>query len=293
MTGTPPPLAAETTVGAWIAAAAVRLKQAGIERPLPEARTLLAAVLDVAPSTLFAYPERPLGPAAQTQADAYLARRAGGEPPGRILGVREFWSLPFRLSPDTLEPRPDTELIVETVLALMPNTPAPHILDLGVGSGCILLALLHEMPTATGLGIDRSLGALSAAHANAAALGLSERACFALGDWGAALPSECADIIVCNPPYIATETGPAPDAMTKAHDPALALYAGPDGLDAYHDILPDLARLLAPGGLAVLEIGIGQDADVRQIGAEAGLVWQETRPDLAGIPRAIIFHTHG
>lgn len=274
--------------GDWLRAAAAALHSANIPRAMGEARALLAAATGESTSFLFAHPERAIASQELAQAEAMLYKRMNGAPLGRVLGVKEFWSLPFALSPDTLEPRPDTETIVQAALDHAPK-PSCRVLDLGTGTGCMLLAILHEMQGATGLGVDRSIGALKTARANAAALGLQDRATFIGSDWGAALHPDSADLIICNPPYVATEYGPAPDAATAQYDPALALFAGADGLDAYRTILPDLPRLLAPGGVAVLEVGIDQALQVRSLGEQAGLEWVEARPDLAGIPRAVIF----
>ncbi len=274
--------------GIWLKTAAQALHQAEIPRAMAEARALLAQATAETASFLFAHPERVLTERERAEADAVLSARVAGKPLGRILGVREFWSLAFRLSADTLEPRPDTETIVQAALDLAPSE-SPRILDLGTGTGCILLSLLHEMPDATGIGADRSIGAITTARANAEALGLQSRAEFLVSDWGQALPQASADLIVSNPPYVATDVGPRPDKATAGHDPDLALYAGPDGLNAYRALLPDIPRLLAPCGIAVLEIGIGQADQVRGIGEQAGLEWLEVRPDLADIPRAVIF----
>lgn len=278
-----------TAAGDWVAAAAARLSEAGIARARAEARSLLAAAMGTDAAALFAYPERPIAPDALASADDFLARRAAGEPLGRVLGVREFWSLPFRLAPDVLEPRPDTETLVAAALELKPDRKALRILDLGVGSGCILLALLSELPDATGLGVDRSPGAAAAAAGNAAALGLADRARFAVGDWGQALADGAFDLVVSNPPYIARAEGPAPDAATVAFDPPAALWAGADGLDAYRALLPDAPRLTAPGGLVLLEIGAGQADAVAALAAAAGLTLLASRRDIAGHVRCLAF----
>jgi release factor glutamine methyltransferase len=282
----------QTLAGDWLRSAAVALHSAEVPRAMAEARALLASATGETASFLFAHPERVLTPSEHSLADAILNQRINGAPIGRILGVKEFWSLPFLLSDDTLEPRPDTETIVQAALDHAPSTQ-PTVLDLGTGTGCILLAVLHDLPGATGIGTDRSRGALKTARANAAALSLDGRAMFMAGDWGAALMPESMNLILSNPPYVATKHGPTPDFATAKHDPELALYAGADGLNAYRAILPDLPRLLAPGGVAVLEIGINQMPEVRALGEQAGLEWVEARSDLADIPRALIFRGLG
>ena len=279
----------QALAGDWLRKAAAALHGADVPRAMAEARALLASATGETAAFLFAHPERTLANSEQTKADAILTRRLDGAPLGRILGVREFWSLPFLLSDETLEPRPDTETIVQAALDHAPSAQ-PSVVDLGTGTGCILLAVLHDLPAAMGIGVDRSIGALKTARANAEALSLQDRTAFVAGDWGAALKLGAADLIVSNPPYVATKHGPMPDFAAAMHDPELALYAGTDGLNAYRAILTDLPRLLAPSGIAVLEIGINQMPQVRALGEQAGLEWLEARPDLAGIPRAAIFH---
>lgn len=274
-------------VGGWIAVAAGTLAAAGLERSRAEARALLAAALSAPASELIGWPERAIAPDARGRADAMLARRAAGEPLARILGAREFWSLTFRLNPDVLEPRPDTETVVAAALALVAERPPRRVLDLGVGSGCILLALLSELPTAYGVGVDLAAGAVAAARTNAFALGFGDRAAFVRGDWGAACAGGTFDLIVANPPYVAKAAGPAPDAATVAHDPPLALWAGADGLDAYRALLPDLPRLLAPDGRAAIEVGAGQADAVAALADAAGLDVVARRADLAGRLRCL------
>jgi len=288
MSGPAAPGASQPTVGLWLDAAARRLADGGLERARAEARSLLALALDCEAASLFARPEAPLDAAAAKAADAALARRLAGEPLGRIAGRREFWSLDFMLGPEVLEPRADTETLVEAALARVdPKTPA-RLLDLGVGSGCILLSILSERPLAEGVGIDRSKGAAAVARANAAALGVGDRATFAVGDWGGALASGAFDLVVANPPYIArADRTLQPDAATLGFDPPLALWGGDDGLDAYRAILPDLPRLLAPGGAALFEIGAGQADDVAALADRSGFRIREKRRDLAGRIRCL------
>lgn len=286
---------AAATVGDWIAAAARRLAAAGVDRARGEARALLALALEQEAATLFARPQAPLEADEATAADALLCRRAAGEPFGRIAGRREFWSLEFGLGPDVLEPRPDTEAVVQAALDRLPATGPARVLDLGVGSGCILLAILSERPDATGVGVDRVAGAVHVARANARGLGLAARARFLVGDWATALAGGGFDLVVSNPPYVAEDpaAGPGadnrPDPATLAHDPGLALWGGADGLDAYRAILPDLARLLRPGGAAAIEVGAGQAEAVEALGRAAGLRAVGRVADLAGRPRCIAF----
>ncbi|HYI90713.1 MAG TPA: peptide chain release factor N(5)-glutamine methyltransferase, partial [Beijerinckiaceae bacterium] len=217
----------------------------------------------------------------------FARRRLAREPIGRILGRREFWSLPFALSPETLEPRPETETVVETALSLMPDRLADlRILDLGTGSGCLLVALLHELPRATGLGIDGSPGALATARANAMRNGVGGRAAFVASEWAGAL-NACFDLIVSNPPYI-----PAPDVAglvpeVREHDPRAALDGGDDGLAAYRTIFSEAAAVLARPGTLVVEIGSGQEQPVRELADARDLRVVALARDLGGRPRAL------
>lgn len=272
-----------SAAAAVLHAGAARLRSAGIEEARREARLLLSHCSGVPVEQLFAHPETEIpGPAAE-RFEAALLRRLGREPLSHILGVREFWSLSFQVSGEVLDPRPDSESIVALALDLI----APRrILDLGTGSGCLLCALLHELPAASGLGIDRSPAALRIAAANAEALGLAPRARFALSDWGAAV-GEAFDLVVSNPPYIASSEIAALAPEVAAHEPRAALDGGADGLDAYRAIALQLDRLLAAEGAAVFEIGAGQEADVAGILAAAGFPLLATRADLGGHVRAL------
>ena len=275
---------------ALLRSAEARLRAAGAETPPLDARLLVAAALDVAPDTLRFAADRALSAGEAARAEALLARRIAREPVSRILGRREFWSLDIHVTPDVLDPRPDSETLVEAALALFPNRAAPlRVLDLGTGSGCLLLAALYEYPNATGLGIDASGQALEAARGNAIRFGLAGRARFAEGDWAREIGAgERFDLVLCNPPYIAEDERASLAPEVARHDPPGALFAGPDGLDAYRAILPDLARLLAPGARALFEIGAAQSVAVAAIAREAGLAIVETRRDLAGRERCVV-----
>ncbi len=280
--------AACATLGSLVADATMALGRAGIEQPRREARLLIAAAIGSGPETVLGYPERPLSGSEKRMAEALVARRCAREPLSRILGRREFWGLPFQLSPATLDPRPESETLVEAVLDSLDDKTRPlRLLDLGTGSGCLLLALLSALPAAEGLGVDRAPEALRTAAANARALGLAERARFAASDWGAALAGGW-DLVVCNPPYVVEGeiAGLAPEVA--AHDPRLALSGGPDGLDAYRSLIPGLLHLLVEGGFAVLEIGVGQAEAVVGLLGEAGLRCRAPRRDLAGHDRCIL-----
>jgi release factor glutamine methyltransferase len=257
------------------------------KEPAREARLLLAAAGALRASDLVGAPEAPLGAAAR-RVSAFAARRAAGEPLSRILGRREFWSLSLAISPDALDPRPETETIVEAALATFAARRGEPIalLDLGVGSGALLCALLSEFPAARGIGVDVSEGAANVARANVEALGLTNRAEIRLGDWGAGLDGPF-DLIAANPPYVRSgEIADLPREV-RDHDPRLALDGGKDGLDAYRALLPQIARLLAPEGRFFLEVGAGQAEAVMTIAAAAGLAELATFDDLAGVARVV------
>ncbi len=268
--------------------AAPQLSAAGIEDARREARLLLSAATGWDSAAIIAHPERLLDGEQERQLAELLHRRAGREPLSRILGWREFWSLRFALGPDTLDPRPDSETLVAAALEFTGRDRALSVLDLGTGTGCLLLAFLSEALHAQGLGIDLSNGALAIAEANARDLGLSARARFRQGDWGRGLDHRF-DLVLCNPPYIPAGDieGLAPEVAR--FDPALALAGGSDGLDAYRRLSDELPRLLLPDGLAIVEIGDGQEASATAILAYSRLVPRGSRRDLAGIARCLIW----
>ncbi len=264
------------------------LTVSGVSTPELDVRVMMAHILGCASGEVIAHDERPVDPVTVKQAMSFLVRRISGEPVARILGHREFWSLDFGLSPDTLVPRPDTETVVEVALEAFPDREAPlRILDLGTGSGAILAALLVERPNALGLGVDLAHGAARTAHDNFVLAGVADRGCTLVGNWGESL-SGGFDLVVSNPPYIVRSIIPALPREVRSHDPELALDGGEDGLDAYRAIAADLPRLLVPQGVAVLELGIGQEEAVADLLAAEGLqVDGPARRDLGGVPRAI------
>ncbi len=278
----------ETTREAALRAIAARLAQAGIAEARQEAGFLLRAAAGLSGVDLISAPEAPLGDAAARVA-MFVARRAAGEPLSRIEGQRSFWGLELAVTPDVLDPRGDTETLVEAALAAFPHDRALRVVDFGVGSGAILAALLSEWPNARGVGVDASAAAAATARANLAALGL--RAEVVVGRWGQGLTGPF-DVIVSNPPYIPSAEIAGLDREVRNHDPALALDGGPDGLDAYRALAPDIARLLAPDGRFFLEIGQGQGDDVAAILAGARLVVDERRRDLGGVER-VLAGSHG
>lgn len=264
-----------------------RLRDAGFDSPDLDARLIVGHALGLGHTELMAASDRLVTRAEEDSIAALAQRRLAHEPVARILGNREFWGLPFALNADTLVPRPDTETIVEAALAACKNRgDAPRIADLGTGSGALLLALLHELPGACGTGTDVSIGALDCARANATALGLAARASFVACDYGAAL-SGGFDLVVSNPPYIAHDDIAALGAEVRDFDPVRALDGGGDGLDGYRAIAADAARLLAPGGVLVLELGAGMGPAVTQLFTAGGLAIGGIRDDLAGVPRAL------
>ncbi len=281
-----------TAAGATIAtarrAAAERLAAAGLPDASLDARLLLMSLCGIDPAHPGSAAQRPLTADEAERFEALLIRRLAREPIARILGAAEFHGLPLTLNADCLIPRGDTEALVEAALALLPVGEPRRILDLGTGPGTILLALLTERPQATGLGIDLSAQAVTAAEANAGALGLAARARFRTGSWGEGL-SETYDLVVSNPPYIPSATCASLEPEVALHDPRRALDGGADGLDAYRAILGDARRLLAPGGSVVLEIGIGQAPDVTAIARAEGLTLTALRSDLGAVPRALVF----
>lgn len=276
-------------IGAVLAGASARLAAAGIDGPMREARLLLQAAGAIPVATQLAFPEREVEPAAVERLMQLLERRAAREPMAHILGRREFWSLPFKVTADTLDPRPDSETLVQAVLGQMPDRSAPlRLLDLGTGTGCLLLALLHELPQATGVGIDISADALAVAEENAAALGLARRAEFRRGDWDEGI-GPAFDVVISNPPYIPSGDIAGLQPEVARHEPRLALDGGPDGLACYRRIGPAAARLLTAGGLAAFEVGAGQDESVAAIGRTAGLGHLATVTDLSAVPRCVLF----
>lgn len=260
-------------------AAAARI---GGETPRLDAEVLLGHHLGCTRGDLLLNPDQKFDPQGY---EKLIERRARGEPIAHITGTREFWSLDLMVTADVLIPRPDTETLVEVALKLCTHPPA-RILDLGTGSGALLLAALSEWSTATGLGIDASPAALAVAQANAQRTGLANRAAFRLGNWGGGL-SERFDLILSNPPYIAETETLSNEVST--HEPASALFAGADGLDDYRRILPQLPGLLNSGGLAVLEIGHKQGPALLEMAAAHGFT-ASLHQDLAGRDRCVALH---
>jgi release factor glutamine methyltransferase len=266
---------------------AEEFRRAGLDDPVREARLALCAAASLAPAALIAAPEAPLGAAAARLED-FAMRRVSGEPLSKIAGRREFWGLALTISREVLDPRPETETIVEAACALFADRRLDQlrVLDLGVGSGALLCALLHEFSNARGLGVDVSAAAAEIARCNVAACGFAGRAEIRVGSWadGVAGPF---DLIVSNPPYIPTADIEGLSTEVRDFDPPLALDGGIDGLAAYRIILPAAARLIAPDGWLLVEAGLAQAGDVLAIAAKAGFLERSTHRDLAGVERVV------
>ena len=284
-------MSAPPTIGAELGAAARRLETAGVDEARRDAQVLLGHVLDAGREVLIGYPRRPLTTDQAAAFDDLVARRARREPVAHLVGEREFWSLAFRVTADTLVPRPASETVVAAALDTVPDRSAPlTLLDLGTGSGCLLLTLLSELEGARGVGVDISAAALAVACANADRLALADRAHFLCADWGGALTGHF-DLIVANPPYVGADEALAPEIAD--YEPGVALYGGADPLAAYRALAGDLRRLLGPGGAAALEVGQGQAASVAALMAREGLVEAARHADLAGIERCVVLRHHG
>lgn len=286
-----PGLKAGVTIAQAQRLTAESFRTAEIDSPDADARALIGAALRLPRPKLIAQSDRILEPRETKAIAALAARRLKREPVARILGQKEFWSLPLSLTPDVLVPRPETETLVEAALDEVDRACTRmeelRLLDIGTGSGAILLALLHELPHANGVATDRSAAALRTARANAERLGLAARCCFVECNFADALAGRF-DLVLSNPPYIARGAIAGLEREVREYDPQLALDGGADGLDAYRAIIAEAPALLAAGGRLILELGIGQDAPVRALATAHGLRVVAVRPDLAGIPRALV-----
>lgn len=283
------------TVGAAQRACVAPLKDADIDEPVMEARLLVGFVLGGGPERVLADRDESLSAEQAMALNAALSRRCQRVPMAQIIGEREFWSLPFKVTSATLTPRPDTETLIEALLHHV-STPPARLLDLGSGSGCILLALLSEWPNAIGVGVDASADALDVARENGEALGLGSRAQFVQADWSQEQWAQALvgswggpfDVVASNPPYIPALDIDALETDVRTHEPRCALDGGDDGLDAYRAIIPQLSILLAVDGVVGFEVGIDQADDVAAMIVEAGFELLEKRADLGGVMRAVI-----
>ncbi len=283
-------VATAETIGSLRRRIATMLKAAFAARghdgtPGLDARLLVARATGLPPQAVPLRDDAPVGDDARDTALAFAERRAAGEPVARIVGHKEFHGLEFILSADTLVPRPETETLVDAALDLIVPDASARIVDVGTGSGAILLSVLAERANAVGVGIDIAPGAVRTARENAIRLGLDKRAMFVVGDWLAAVGR--ADVILANPPYIETETISRLDIEVSAHDPLRALDGGADGLDCVRAIVAACGRVLAENGALMMEIGAGQGPGVAAIAATHGMTTRFAR-DLAGIDRVAV-----
>jgi release factor glutamine methyltransferase len=276
-----------TLVQAWTRAKR-RLEAAGIEGPVIDARLLVEAASGATRTEIITDPHRVLADAQEAALETYVARRAAREPVSHILGRKGFWKIMLSVTPQVLTPRPDTETVVERVLKAFPEGRAFTVLDLGVGSGAILLSILAERPAAKGLGVDVSEEALAVARENAANLGLEGRTVLLRGDWTRGLGDASFDVVVSNPPYIPSREIETLEPEVRDHEPRLALDGGADGLDAYRLLAPEILRVLKPGGRFAVEIGFDQSQAVEALFREAGALNVETAKDLAERDRVVL-----
>lgn len=271
-----------------VAAAVRKLRAAGVETAEGDARLLVAQALGLDRGGLTLARERLLTAAETRAIDALVDRRAAREPVSRILGRREFWSLSFELGPDTLDPRPDSETLVEAALAACPRRDGAYrVLDIGTGSGCLLIAFLSERSAAVGVGTDIAEGALALARRNAHVTRVGDRARFVRAHWADGVAGGF-DLVIANPPYVAETQWPSLEPEVRDHDPPRALLAGRDGLDAYRAIATRLPDLLRPDGVAVIELGQGQADAARTLFSAAGMAVASVVRDLAGTERALV-----
>jgi release factor glutamine methyltransferase len=275
-----------TLVQAWKGAKA-RLEAVGITGPVIDARLLVEAAADASRADIIADPHRELTAEQAAILEDYLGRREHREPVSHILGRKGFWKIMLRVTPDVLTPRPDTETVVEYVLRDFPEHAPWSVLDLGVGSGAILLAILAERPAAKGLGIDISEEALAVARDNAASLGLAGRMALMRADWSSLLEPDSFDLVVSNPPYIAADVIQTLEPEVRDHEPRLALEGGADGLDHYRILAPEILRVLKPGGRFAVEIGYDQKESVEALFREAGALGITTIKDLSDRHRVV------
>lgn len=275
-----------TLVQAWTHARD-RLRAAGVDSPVIDSRLLLEAASGATRADIITDPYRVVSAEQLQVLDGYLERRSRREPVSRILGRKGFWKIMLSVTPHVLSPRPDTEVLVDLALKTFPEGRPFTVLDMGVGSGAVLLSVLAERPAARGLGTDVSPEALAVARENAANLDLNDRAAFMRTSWASGLGDASFDIVLSNPPYIPSADIDGLDPEVKDHDPRLALDGGPDGLAAYRELAPEILRVLKPGGTFAVEIGSEQAADVSTLFRDAGAFNVSTVRDLGDRDRVV------
>jgi release factor glutamine methyltransferase len=276
----------ETLLTAWKSAQG-RLKAGRIDSPSIDARLLLEAATGAGRADILTDPYRPLTADQIATLEGYVERRLRREPTSRILGRVGFWKVLLNVTPDVLSPRADTEALLDVVLPAFAPERAFTLIDLGTGSGAILLAILAERPAARGLGTDVSSEALAVAKENAANLELDDRAVFLRTEWAAGLADHSFDLVVSNPPYIASAEIETLDPEVRDHDPRLALDGGEDGLDAYRALAPEVRRILKPGGVFAVEIGWTQGPAVKALFEAEGFTDVKITLDLGDRPRVV------
>ena len=277
---------ASSLLTAWKAATATP-KAGRIDSPSIDARLLLEVAAECSRTDILADPYRAVTPDQQTALNAYVERRLRREPVSRILGRKGFWKIMLNVTPDVLSPRPDTEAILDVVMLAYPPNRAFEMIDLGTGSGAILLATLAERAGARGVGTDISSEALAVAKENAANLELDNRATFLRTEWAAGFGDDSFDLVVSNPPYIPSGDIPGLDPEVRDHDPVLALDGGPDGLVAYRELAPEIRRILRPDGIFAVEIGWDQGPQVKALFEAAGFEQVIVVKDLSDRDRVV------
>jgi release factor glutamine methyltransferase len=275
-----------TLLQAW-QSAKKRLEAVGLSGPVIDARLLVEAAADATRTDIVTDPHRALTAEQEQTLEDYVSRRVRREPVSHILGRKGFWKIMLQVTPDVLTPRPDTESILDVVLPQFPETAPWSVLDLGVGSGAILLAILAERPAAKGLGVDVSEEALAVARDNAAHLGLATRTALLRGDWTTGLGEASFDLVVSNPPYIASHVIETLEPEVRDWEPRIALEGGPDGLDHYRRLAPEILRVLKPGGRFAVEIGYDQKDAVEALFRDAGAAEVRTTRDLGDRDRVV------
>ena len=279
------------TLGTLMAEGVAALNEAGIENARMDVRILLARAAGVDGGRISAWPEEEVAADKEAAFRDMIARRSGHEPVGRILGERDFWRHTFKLAPETLEPRPDSETLVEWAIDFLEDNDAPRIVDFGTGTGCLLLSTIGDLPGSSGIGLDISEGAVACARENARALDLDGQVEFRVSDWDSALDdrerADGFDLVMSNPPYVTRDEMETLSPEVQKFDPRIALTDEGDGLAAYRVLSQVAFDLAKPGGFVIFEIGRGQEKDVGQLLVEAGFVGVEYREDLGGIVRCV------